>query len=255
MKLPRVMGFQRGLAPFGGVQRQSLWAGPGGSPAEDSKGGSAPFGEVREMKCVIFAGRPVSKGLRAWWKDADCIIAADAGWEHTRRLGLAPDLFLGDFDSAALPPEGAVLALPAEKDDTDTHFAAREALRRGSAEVVILGGLGGRLDHTLANCQTLRFLAENGVRAVLADEENEVMALVPGTYTFPRREGWYLSVFSAGEAAEGVTLEGVKYPLRDYTLTNSFPIGVSNEFAEEEAVVRFSRGSLLLVFSRMEKKA
>ncbi len=90
------------------------------------------------------------------------------------------------------------------------------------------------------------------MRAVLADEENEVMALVPGTYTFPRREGWYLSVFSAGEA---VTLEGVKYPLRDYTLTNSFPIGVSNEFAEEEAVVRFSRGSLLLVFSRMEKKA
>lgn len=207
------------------------------------------------MKCVIFAGRPVSRRLRAWWQDADYIIAADAGWEHARRLGLAPDLCLGDYDSAPCPAGKGALVLPAEKDDTDTQFAAREALRRGAEEVVILGGLGGRLDHTLANCQTLLFLAENGVRAVLADEENEVMGFVPGTYGIPRREGWYLSVFSAGDAAEGVTLEGVKYPLREYTLTNAFPLGVSNEFAGRDAVVRFARGRLIVVLSRMEGRA
>ena len=88
------------------------------------------------------------------------------------------------------------------------------------------------------------------MRAVLADEENEVMALVPGTYTFPRREGWYLSVFSAGEAAEGVTLKGVKYPLRDYTLKNSFPIGVSNEFAGDEVEISFPLGEVILMETR-----
>lgn len=205
------------------------------------------------MKCVIFAGLPVSQALCRFWQDADLVIAADAGYENARRLGVEPDLLLGDYDSAPCPPPNAkTVVLPAEKDDTDTYFAARRAIELGATEAVILGGLGGRLDHTLANLQTLVFLAKNGVRAWLADEANEATALLPGAYRFPARPGWYLSVFSAGDAAHGVTLEGLKYPLHDATVTNFFPIGVSNEFGADMATVRFTGGVLHLMLSRRE---
>lgn len=208
------------------------------------------------MKCVIFAGMPVSQTLCRFWQDADFVIAADAGYENARRLGVEPDLLLGDYDSAPCPPQNAkTLVLPAEKDDTDTCFAARRAIGLGATEAVILGGLGGRLDHTLANLQTLVFLAKNGVRAWLVDEANEVTALLPGTHAIPARPGWYFSIFSAGDAAQGVTLEGLKYPLHEATVTNFFPIGVSNEFAADPATVRFTAGVLYLMLSRREAGA
>ena len=129
----------------------------------------------------------------------------------------------------------------------------QKALELGATDVVIVGGLGGaRLDHTLANLQTLVFLAKNGVCATLADTDNEVTALLPGTHRIQARPGWYFSIFSAGEQALGVTLEGLKYPLHDYTLTHAFPIGVSNEFAAETATLRFSAGMIYLVLSRKE---
>ena len=167
---------------------------------------------------------------------------------------MEPDLLLGDYDSAPRPKAGAkTVFLPAEKDDTDTYYAARKALELGATDVVIVGGLGGaRLDHTLANLQTLVFLAKNGVCATLADTDNEVTALLPGTHRIQARPGWYFSIFSAGEQAPGVTLEGLKYPLHDYTLTHAFPIGVSNEFAAETATLRFSAGMIYLVLSRKE---
>lgn len=207
------------------------------------------------MKCVIFAGLPVPQTLCRFWRNADLVIAADAGYENARRLGVEPDLLLGDYDSAPCPPQNAkTVVLPAEKDDTDTYFAARRAIELGASEAVIVGGLGGRLDHTLANLQTLVFLAKNGVRAWLVDEANEVTALLPGEHCFPARPGWYLSVFSAGDTARGVTLEGLKYPLDEATVTNFFPIGVSNEFAADMATVRFSEGVLYVMLSRQEKK-
>lgn len=207
------------------------------------------------MKCVVFAGLPVSQALCRFWQDADLVIAADAGYENARRLDVEPDLLLGDYDSAPCPPQNAkTVVLPAEKDDTDTYYAARRAVELGATEAVILGGLGGRLDHTLANLQTLVFLAKSGVRAWLVDEANEVTALLPGEYPIPARPGWYLSIFSAGDAAHGVTLEGLKYPLHEATVSNLFPIGVSNEFAAASATVRFSGGVLYLMLSRREEK-
>ena len=213
------------------------------------------------MKCVIFAGLPAAPELHSWWADADYVIAADAGYENACRVGVEPDLLLGDYDSAPRPEAGAkTVFLPAEKDDTDTYYAARKALELGATDVVIVGGLGGaRLDHTLANLQTLVFLAKNGVCATLADTDNEVTALLPGTHRIQARPGWYFSIFSgylsvlcSSGAAHGVTLSNLKYPLTDYNMTSSFPIGVSNEFAAETATLRFSAGMIYLVLSRKE---
>ena len=191
----------------------------------------------------------------------DCIIGVDKGLEFCYRNHVIPDWILGDFDSISKEvidwyreqQEIPIRQYKPEKDDTDTYYAARKALELGATDVVIVGGLGGaRLDHTLANLQTLVFLAKNGVCATLADTDNEVTALLPGTHRIQARPGWYFSIFSAGEQAPGVTLEGLKYPLHDYTLTHAFPIGVSNEFAAETATLRFSAGMIYLVLSRKE---
>ena len=203
-------------------------------------------------RCFIYAAGTFY-GLRERPRAGELQIAADAGLLLCERLGVKPDLVLGDFDSMDVCQAPAdCIRVPVEKDDTDTFFAARKALEMGCSEVLILGGIGGRLDHTLANLQTLVFLAKNGVCATLADTDNEVTALLPGTHRIQARPGWYFSIFSAGEQAPGVTLEGLKYPLHDYTLTHAFPIGVSNEFAAETATLRFSAGMIYLVLSRKE---
>lgn len=199
-------------------------------------------------RCVIFAALPVSKSLHRWWENADYVIAADAGYESASSLGIKVDLFLGDYDSAPAPNlDEHTVKLPAEKDDTDTYYAVRKALEIGFEEVVILGGIGGRFDHTFANLQTLLFLANHGVRGFLVDESTEITVLLPGHYEILRRENVYVSLFTGEKETTGVTLRGLKYPLSDYTIRNDFPVGVSNEFADEKATISFKTGSLYLM--------
>ena len=203
-------------------------------------------------RCVIFASLPVSAALHEWWDSADYVIAADAGYESARALGVKTDLLLGDYDSAPAPElDARTVRLPAEKDDTDTYYAVRKALEIGFEEVVILGGIGGRFDHTMANLQTLFYLAQSGVKGFLGDETTEVTVLLPGTYEFAKREDVYVSLFTAEKETGGVTLRGLKYPLTDATLTNAFPVGVSNEFVDEKAMISFKKGSLYLMFCHM----
>lgn len=203
-------------------------------------------------RCVIFAAQPVSPTLAHWWEGADFVIAADAGYRSAMALGVEPDLLLGDYDSAPAPHLGGkMVRLPAEKDDTDTFFAARKALEAHCTHVTILGGTGGRLDHTLANLHTLVFLHRHGVHAVLADEANEVTVLGKGRHTVKARVGWYLSLFPAGACARGVTLRGLKYPLENAQLHNHWPVGVSNEFTAGEAQIALREGEVYCMLCKM----
>lgn len=206
-------------------------------------------------KCVIFAARPVEPELRPWCEGASLVIAADAGWRWARTLGVEPDILLGDYDSDRPPadvPDGRIDRLPVEKDDTDTHYAARRALEEGCGQVVILGGLGGRLDHTLANMNTLLYLAGHGAEAVLAGPDTEVRALLPGSHQLPAREGWYCSLFPAQGPVEGLWLENLKYPLQNARLAPDWPLGVSNEFLQGPAHICFSQGALYCVLCRKD---
>ena len=205
-------------------------------------------------KCVIFAGRPVSKELCTYWADADYVIAADAGYERALQAGVEPDLALGDYDSSPVPKDAKeVICLPAEKDDTDTCFAVKKALEAGCREIVLLGALGGRLDHTMANLQTLIFLQQQGVSAMAVEQGQEITVLGEGTHYISARPGWYLSLFSCGEQAQGVTLRGVKYPLQNADITYLWPVGVSNEFAAERAEITVSKGKLYCMLCKMEE--
>lgn len=204
------------------------------------------------MKCVIFAAMPVSANMLPYCENADIVIAADAGWRTAKQLNIEPDIFLGDFDSADAPVGKAVLQLPKEKDDTDTFYAARKAIELGAKEVVILGGLGGRFDHTLANLHTLLFLQQAGVNAMLADEKTEITILSAGNHTIAARPNFYLSLFPVGECAQGITLRGVKYPLTEAVLTHTYPVGVSNEFAAEKAEICLKKGQLYCILAAKE---
>ena len=200
-------------------------------------------------KCVIFCAagfdslaEEISKG--------DLVIAADGGLKHTEKLGLTPDVVLGDFDSLGFVPEGAGV-FPVEKDDTDAMLAVRCGLDRGYRQFVIYGGLDGdRLDHTLANFQALQYLADRDAAGYLVGKKYLATVVKDGRLSFPAEAGGILSVFCLGPDAAGVTLSGLKYPMENGTLSSGFPLGVSNHFTGEKSSISVKNGSLLVLWDR-----
>jgi thiamine pyrophosphokinase len=182
--------------------------------------------------------------------NTDLVIAADGGLRHTQAIGLEPDVILGDFDSLGYVPEGAAV-FPVEKDDTDAMLAARQGLELGFREFVFYGALDGpRLDHTVANFQTLQFLADHGAAGYLVGEKYLVTVVKDGSLCFSEGAEGILSVFCVGSDAHGVTLENLQYPLKKGTLTAGFPLGVSNHFTGKAAKITVEQGSLLVLWDR-----
>ncbi len=208
--------------------------------------------DLKSQKAVLFASRPVSKEMQSYVSSDAFIAAADGGWKVAENLGFVPSLVVGDFDSSNAPTHvEEVIRLHAEKDDTDTHYAAKELLRRGYNDIVILGAMGGRMDHTFANFHTLLFLANKGIKAMMANEESEIYCISAGTQLVLLAEKWkWLSVFAANGTAEGVYERGVKYPLEDGVLRSNMPLGVSNEFVSDKAYVGCEKGSLYVMVNK-----
>lgn len=199
-------------------------------------------------RCFIFAAGSFY-GLRERPLPEDLVIAADAGYQICQKAAIVPDLLLGDFDSMA-PPEGLsnVRRLPVEKDDTDTLAALRAGLDGGCGDFYIYGGTGGqRLDHTLANLQSLLFLRRRGARGLLYDRDFVWTVIEDEALTIRRTVNWGLfSAFCLGDRAEGVCEEGFQYPLKDAVLTPDFPLGVSNHILEAEARISVRKGALAI---------
>ncbi|MBQ8012480.1 MAG: thiamine diphosphokinase [Oscillospiraceae bacterium] len=197
--------------------------------------------------CVIIAGGDLHGEVDVP-KDA-LLICADCGYRHAEKLGLHPDVLMGDFDSytAALPEHCEILRHPAEKDETDTMLAVWYGRDRGCTEFHIYGAFGGaRLDHSIANLQMLHHMAEQGLHGTLYDGGTAVTVQTAGTVCYPRTKG-YLSLFSLTDECTGLTVTGVKYPLEQGRLTNAFPLGVSNEILAENAEITLESGVLLIV--------
>ena len=199
--------------------------------------------------CWIFAGAP-SDGFAAVPPDDAHIIAADSGYLAVKQIGLTPDVALGDFDSLDEKPDcSEIITAPAEKEDTDTMLAVKTALDRGYTDITIAGSIGGRLDHTYANIQTLAYILKNGGFGRLIGSSDTAELLEAGEYSYERKDGMYLSLFSYGESAV-ITTTGTKYNLTQYRLDNTFPLGVSNEIIEEKCSISVSEGQVLVIFSK-----
>ena len=200
-----------------------------------------------ENRCIIVSGGVFSPAPEQ--QPGDFVIACDRGYAYCERLGLMPDLFIGDFDSysGAVAPGVAVERLIPEKDDTDTGHAITYALAHGFRTLVLTCALGGRLDHTLANLQNAANAAVQGASVTILDEGSEINFLTHGTLRLKKRPGWGLSVFSLSDASTGVCLRGVKYELENAALDNRFPLGVSNEFDAPEAEITVEQGVLMVM--------
>lgn len=199
--------------------------------------------------CVVFCAGGFDR-LAEPVAENDLLLAADGGLKHLETLGLEPGIILGDFDSLGYVPRDARV-FPVEKDDTDSMLAVRQGLKLGCRRFVLYGCLDGpRLDHTIANFQTLQYLADHGAVGYLVGLRYMATVVKDGTLRFPAGAEGILSLFCLGPDARGVTLEGLKYPLNDGTLTAGFPLGVSNHFQGTQARVTVRSGSLLALYDR-----
>lgn len=199
------------------------------------------------QSCVIFCAGGFSS-LAEPVDSTDLIIAADGGLRHLEALGLTPHVILGDFDSLGYVPENARV-FPVEKDDTDSILAIRLGLERGYRRFLLYGALDGdRLDHTVANLQSLLFLLDHGAQGYLIGLRATATALERGCLSFPAEARGHLSLFALDGDAAGVTLEGLKYPLQNGILSARFPLGVSNRFLGCPASLRVAQGSLLVIY-------
>lgn len=201
--------------------------------------------------CRIFAGGDIGGGCIKVNK-GDLVICADGGYSAALKMGIAPDIIVGDFDSYSgeLPGNTEVLRSVPEKDDTDTLLAIKTAIDRGISTIVIYGAMGGRFDHTVANIQCLAYIHSRGCTGFIEDDDNIITLCGTGEHRFPYMKGWYFSVFAMTDVTHIESMTGVKYPLSDYQMTGSFPIGVSNEITDREAVLNIRSGLALIVRSR-----
>ena len=232
----------------------------------------------QKQRCVIIGAAEIQnyEKIKEYFRNDDYYIYCDAGLKHQEALGVWPNLIIGDFDSyskaemerkyqeiknahedslnqnqkqaqaaARKPPE--LIVLPCEKDDTDTVFAVKEAMRRNFAEFLLVGVIGQRLDHTLANVSILYMLDEAGKEGRILDDYSE-MQLVSGSPVRIDDTCAYFSLLNLSGQAEGVTITHAKYPLQDAAIHCEYQYGVSNEVLPgETAEVTVTRGKLLLI--------
>ena len=203
---------------------------------------------MRMNTCIIFCAAGFD-GLLGPIPEGALVIAADGGLRHTEELGLRPDVILGDFDSLGyIPADSRVY--PVEKDDTDAMLAVRVGLERGCDRFLFYGAMDGpRLDHTVANFQTMAYLATHAARGTLIGRDHIATVLAAETLEFSGDAAGILSLFCLGDSAT-VTIEGLKYPLNRGRLTPDFPLGVSNHFEGRPSKITVHEGLVLAIWDR-----
>lgn len=201
-------------------------------------------------RCVIIGGADIGNypRVREQLDKQDYFIFCDSGLKHMDALGVQPSLIVGDFDSHPNPHLSVeTIVLPCEKDDTDTVFAVKEAIRRGYDDFLLIGVIGARLDHTLGNVSILLYLDSLGKQGCIADDYSLMQivsrnaACIEPTYAF-------FSLLNISGTARGVTIENARYPLTDAEITCEYQYGVSNEVLPGKvAKVTVREGRLLLI--------
>ena len=178
------------------------------------------------------------------------LIAADGGYNRLKDLGIIPDFLVGDFDSLEnVPQDVPTEKFSEEKDQTDMMIAIDKGFDLGYTTFAIYGGLGGRLDHSIANIQLLSYISKKRGRGYLIQGDTIITVIRDEQYKIKGQDQGYLSVFSLDKSAKGVTLRGLKYGIKDAELNNHYPIGVSNEFIGEEVSIQVKEGSLMVLWT------
>ncbi|WP_026523758.1 MULTISPECIES: thiamine diphosphokinase [unclassified Butyrivibrio] len=233
-------------------------------------------------KCAIIAGSEIKnyEWVKSHFDEETFCIYCDGGLYHEEKLGVKPDLIIGDFDSHPVPEtEVELIKLPTEKDDTDSVYAVKEAIKRGFTEFILIGAIGKRFDHSLGNMAILIMLEKQGLSGMIIDDYSEISLISGGCASVDKGisenngiaeagkslgtasniaeigdDFSFFSVLPAGGDASGVTIEGAKYNVKDVELTMDFPVGISNEVAPgSRATVSVREGKLFIIKVKSEK--
>ena len=207
------------------------------------------------MKAVVFGGAEIQdySFCHEYIKDS-IIVCCDSGLKHAKALGIVPDAIVGDFDSADdevleyfKPMNIPTTEFPSHKDETDMELGAEAAIRMGADELVLIGGIGSRMDHTMGNCNLIVRLYKEGTKAMLVNEKNKIM-VTDNRIELTGKKGDLVSLFPVGIKAEGVTTENLEYPLEDAVLAVDIRlIAVSNVMLGEKAAVSVKNGMLYVM--------
>lgn len=212
--------------------------------------------ENQKKRCVLIGAMDCENELSLIGKE-DYVMLLDGGYRNKERI--KPDLILGDFDSLGyIPKEKNVLVFPVKKDDTDMMLAAKLGVEKGFDEFLLLGGVGGRLDHTIANIQTLAYLKSHGKSAMMVGAGQQICLLHNERYQLPIKKSGLVSVFAYGGEAKGVTIEGLLYEVSNVTLSPEYPLGVSNHYEMDNSkgaapTISVKDGVLLLILCDEEE--
>jgi len=214
------------------------------------------------MKCTIISGGHIDDMFAVEWlkqNKYDLLIAADSGMNFLYRNNIVPDIIAGDFDSVdsvslewfSGMEKIEILRLNPVKDDTDTEFVIREAIRRGATEITVLGATGTRLDHVIGNMHLLGIGFEQDVKIQLVDAHNRIR-MICGEVEIKKEEqfGDYISLLPIDGTVTGVTLEGFKYPLKNAVISSFSSLGISNEIVDDKARIKIEKGVLLMMEAR-----
>lgn len=201
-------------------------------------------------RCVIVGGADIHnyEYIRSCLRESDFFMFCDSGLRHIEKLQAEPDCIVGDFDSHENPHmDVETIVLPCEKDDTDTVYAVKEAIKRGCEEFLLIGVVGARLDHTLGNVSILLYLHSLGKKAQIIDDYSEMEIVADQPVELSDRYS-YFSLLNISGHASGITIRGAKYPLENAEITCEYQYGISNEVRKgETAVLSVACGRLLLV--------
>lgn len=206
------------------------------------------------MRAFIYSGGEIfPQYISESPADDDIVIAADSGYNNAKKMGVNPDILIGDFDSLIEKPTDLdeIIELPAEKDVTDTQYAVDLAVKRGAKEIYIVCGTGGRFDHAVSNMCLLEGMYQKGIRVIIVSGQNRIRYIKDTGIILIRDKNYkYFSVLAVDEKVKGVSIEGGKYPLNKKTLTRSNQFSISNEIEKNAALITVKKGGIYIVESR-----
>lgn len=208
-----------------------------------------------KVRCVIVSGAPDNdlEFIQNSITCSDYIIAADSGYKKLDSIGIKPDLIAADFDSSDLPEYSVdIIQAPVEKDSTDTFNAVKTALKKGFKNILILGALGGRIDHTYSNILCIDYADKHGSECVIADRNNRI-SIIKSRKTIVKDYKWF-SLFAFLEDCKGIRISGAHYGagfynLETLNLNQGDQLGQSNYIESEECTISVEQGRLLLIES------
>ncbi len=200
-------------------------------------------------RCLIICGGDCSTDLiLKHYRESDCVICADSGYVYAHKAQIKPNIVVGDFDSlqGVEIPQNSI-KLPVEKDITDSEAAIIEGVKTGCDEFLILGGTGGRFEHTFANISLMAKYTSQGFKLEMIDDKHCFYCLHNSSITLDYKENQQISVFAFGEKAYGVTERGFHYPLENYTLDPFEPLGISNDIVAENGEISVENGTIIII--------